>query len=274
MSEDNDCINGQDFQRVKRFDVCFELNSENTAVSSDFMSKLRLLASYAHETYYNGNTILELHFIELESGVINSFKNMLANLKKNESVVVTVNHYTLDGDSTFIQKYCVDRLIEYNGPTYDYNSDSPNETSEVSMKLNVKNQDEHTLRQNCHSELSENNNYCSDITPVSQEEFDKTFIELLGQCTKTVFLDENGYPCRVPTNRISLRNSDDEWMLDIQFTGKEHFWFSYERGWSILEDKYSLQYHDIERLMKNQVSTRFGMHDCTPRKFPYIPCTG
>src|SRR5574344_1901173 len=99
---------------------------------------------------------------------------------------------------------------------------------------------------------------------VTQEEFDKTFLELLGKCTKTVFLDDHGNDCTIPTNRIELRTSDDKWLFDIQFTGKEHFWFSYEQVLSILKEKYSLQYNEIQRLMKNQVSTRFRIHECTP----------
>src|SRR5574344_1769107 len=99
---------------------------------------------------------------------------------------------------------------------------------------------------------------------VTQEEFDKTFLELLGKCTKTVFLDDHGNDCTIPTNRIDLRTSDDKWLFDIQFTGKEHFWFSYEQVLSILKEKYSLQYNEIQRLMKNQVSTRFRIHECTP----------
>ena len=55
---------------------------------------------------------------------------------------------------------------------------------------------------------------------VTQEEFDKIFLKLLGQCTKTVFLDENGYTSDLPTNRIELRNSDGKLMFDICFTGK------------------------------------------------------
>ena len=99
---------------------------------------------------------------------------------------------------------------------------------------------------------------------VTQEEFGKTFTELLKKCTKTVFLDDHGNDCTIPTNRIDLRTSDDKWLFDIQFTGKEHFWFSYEQVLSILKEKYSLQYNEIQRLMKNQVSTRFRIHECTP----------
>ena len=77
---------------------------------------------------------------------------------------------------------------------------------------------------------------------VTQEEFDKKFLGLLGQCTKTVFLDENGLTSNLPTSRIELRNSNDKWLFDIQFTGKnKHFWVKYSRVWKIFYDKYSLQ---------------------------------
>ena len=100
---------------------------------------------------------------------------------------------------------------------------------------------------------------------VTQEEFDKTFLELLGQCTNTVFLDENGFTSNLPTSRIELRNSNDEWLFDIQFTGKnKRFWVSCSRVWEIFYDKYSLQYEDIHRLMKNQMKIRFGLSDVTP----------
>jgi hypothetical protein len=100
---------------------------------------------------------------------------------------------------------------------------------------------------------------------VSQEEFDKTFLELLGKCTKTVFLDENGFTSDLPTNRIELRNSDGKWMFDICFTGKNtHFWVNYSRVWKIFKDKDSLQDNDITKLMKNQVKIRFGLDDVTP----------
>ena len=99
---------------------------------------------------------------------------------------------------------------------------------------------------------------------VTQEEFDKTFLRLLGQCTKTVFLDEAGDESPLPTNRIELRNSDNEWMFDICFTGKnKHFWVSYFRVCTIFANTYSLQDDAIQRLMKNQVNTVFGLDDIT-----------
>ena len=102
---------------------------------------------------------------------------------------------------------------------------------------------------------------------VSQEEFDKTFLELLAKCTKTVFLDENGNKSGTPTNRMELRNSDDRRLFDIQSTGKKHFWVNYCRVWSIFESKYGLHDNEIQRLMKNQMKLRFGLDDITPVPF-------
>ena len=107
---------------------------------------------------------------------------------------------------------------------------------------------------------------------VTQEEFDKTFLELLGQCTKTVFLNEPGNKSDLPTNRIELSNADGKWLFDIQFTGKgKHFWVNYIMVWSIFESKYELQYTDIELLMKNQMKQQFGMDDTTPDTWVYSP---
>ena len=108
---------------------------------------------------------------------------------------------------------------------------------------------------------------------VTQEEFDKIFLELLGQCSKTAFLNEVGDESQLPNNRIELRNSDNEWMFDILFIGNyPHFWVSSERVWKIFKDKYSLQDNDITKLMKNQVKIRFGLNDVTPHSF-LISCS-
>ena len=99
---------------------------------------------------------------------------------------------------------------------------------------------------------------------VTQEEFDNTLIELLGQCTKTVFLDENGDKSNLPTNRIELRNDAGEWMFDICFTGNyKHFLVSSYQVWNIFADKYHFPYEEFERLMKNQMKLRFGLDDTT-----------
>ena len=105
---------------------------------------------------------------------------------------------------------------------------------------------------------------------LTQEEFDKTFLEFLGQCIKTVFLDKHGHENKIPNNRVRLIDATDNWLFDIQFTGKDkHFWVSNSRIWNCLADTYSLNYSDIQRLMKNQMNTRFGMGDVTPFIFSH-----
>ena len=100
---------------------------------------------------------------------------------------------------------------------------------------------------------------------VSQDEFDKKFLELLGKCTKTVFLTDDGDISKLPTNRIELRNANDVWLVDIQFTGRyPHFLVNGYNVWRIFADEYSLQDVDIQRLMKNQMKTRFELDDVTP----------
>ena len=100
---------------------------------------------------------------------------------------------------------------------------------------------------------------------VTQEEFDKTFLELLGKCTKTVFLDEDSLKSAVPTNRIELRNDNNEWLFDIQFTGeRRHFYAQFHNVWSIFKSQYGLSEYDIKRLMKSQMKLLFGMDDITP----------
>lgn len=104
-----------------------------------------------------------------------------------------------------------------------------------------------------------------ETSEVSQEEFDKTFLELLGQCTKQYFLDGIGLDSKLPTNRIDLRNSHNDWMFDIQFTGeRRHFYAQFHNVWSIFKSQYGLSEYDIKRLMKSQMKLLFGMDDITP----------
>lgn len=74
-----------------------------------------------------------------------------------------------------------------------------------------------------------------ELTEISQAEFDKKFLELLGPCKKTIFLDNNGFESKLPTNRVELKNNDDKWLFVIRFTGKnKHFWVNSNRVWKIL----------------------------------------
>ena len=105
-------------------------------------------------------------------------------------------------------------------------------------------------------------------TPVvTQAEFDKTFLEILGKCIKTVYFDEIGHKSSVPTGWMELLadENDHDWILDIKYTGEnKHFWVSYWRVWQIFKDKYNLSDNEIQRLMKNMMGILFGIYDITP----------
>jgi len=105
----------------------------------------------------------------------------------------------------------------------------------------------------------------SELEQVSQAEFDKKFLELLGQCTKTVFLDSNNEISKLPTNRVELRNKYDKWLFVICFTGKnKHFWVNSNRVWKILVNEFYLQDFDLQRFMKNQMKILFRLEDVLP----------
>lgn len=88
---------------------------------------------------------------------------------------------------------------------------------------------------------------------------------------KTIFLNKYGDISILPTNRVELRNKDDEFIFDICFTGKhKHFWVNSYRIWKILADEYSLQDFDIQRLMKNQMKIRFCLDDILPDRVENI----
>src|SRR5574344_1957811 len=96
---------------------------------------------------------------------------------------------------------------------------------------------------------------------VTQEEFDKIFLELLGQCTKTVFLDEDSLKSAVPTNRIELRNDNNEWLFDIKYTGNPpHFYVSKSRVFSAFAKKYNMNSEELRRYIDKFAEIKFGIY--------------
>src|SRR5574344_2135958 len=96
---------------------------------------------------------------------------------------------------------------------------------------------------------------------VTQKEFDKTFLELLGKCTKTVFLDEDSLKSAVPTNRIELRNDNNEWLFDIKYTGNPpHFYVSKSRVFSAFAKKYNMNSEELRRYIDKFAEIKFGIY--------------
>ena len=100
----------------------------------------------------------------------------------------------------------------------------------------------------------------------TQEEFNKFFEEnIFSQIdySKTAFLDWYGVSSQTPTSRITLRNSNNEWLFDYTYDQKnQRFWYSYDRVYTIFKKKFLLQDVDIDRLMKSLVEKHFNLDEC------------
>ena len=96
----------------------------------------------------------------------------------------------------------------------------------------------------------------------SQEEFNKFFEEkILSKVdpSKTIFPNKNSFSC------IQLYNSKGEWLFDYDYNpGNPHFWYSYDRVYTIFMNKISLQDVDRHRLMKSMVEKHFNLRDTQP----------
>ena len=108
-------------------------------------------------------------------------------------------------------------------------------------------------------------------TVPTQEEFNKFFEEnifTLIDNSKTKFLDNNGNVSKTPTSRIELRNSNNEWLFDYNYDQKnQHFYYSYDRVYTIFKRKFSLQDDDRHRLMKSLVEKHFKLRDTQPARY-------
>ena len=107
----------------------------------------------------------------------------------------------------------------------------------------------------------------------SHEDFNKFFEENifpLIDYSKTKFLNINSYynSSKTPTSRIELRNSNNEWLFDYNYDQKnQHFYYSYDRVYTIFKRKFSLQDDDRHRLMKSLVEKHFKLRDTQPARY-------
>lgn len=100
---------------------------------------------------------------------------------------------------------------------------------------------------------------------MTQEEFDKIFLDMMKSASGMHWLDEHGTQSDVPTCRFELYDVDGTWLFDIDLNpASTHFWLSYRRIYEVFEEKYQLQFVDIQRLMHNQLNILFKMHNVTP----------
>ena len=105
------------------------------------------------------------------------------------------------------------------------------------------------------------------IPPVSQEEFNKAFHEILKGSTQRYLNPKTEKVSKKKTSRIDVLDSNGHWLLDYDCDPENrHFWFQYGRVYSILQDKFSLQGDELYALMKSLVETQYNLKGITPHK--------
>ena len=97
---------------------------------------------------------------------------------------------------------------------------------------------------------------------VTQESFNKAFNEIIEGSTQRYLDPETGRVSKKKTSRIEVLDSNDKWLIDYDTNPEDsYFWYQYDRVHVILRDKFSLQFKEIQRLMKRMVETQFKMKD-------------
>jgi hypothetical protein len=108
------------------------------------------------------------------------------------------------------------------------------------------------------------------IPPVSQEEFNKAFHEILKGSTQRYLNPKTEKVSEKKTSRIEVLDSNNKWLI-IYNTAKKNpsFLYSYFRVLLILRKQFSLQDDELQVLMKRMVEDHFKMKGVTPYNADY-----
>jgi len=213
-------------------------------------------------SYINSKNI----YVELNDGKIETIRDYSNPIiSDNTYTVIPVDrflYYTINSDIKCINE--VSSVLNGSERTYNQlnimeNSPVVNDASDVIY-----------FKEKLFNELYDkiNNKNIQYIAP-TQEEFDKFFEDnIFSQIdySKSSFLDcNNGYVSKIPTSRIKLRNSRDEWLFDYDYNNRHSFfWYESDRVYTIFMDQFSLQDADRNRLMKGLIAKYFNLRDTQP----------
>ena len=108
-----------------------------------------------------------------------------------------------------------------------------------------------------------------ELSTVSQEDFNKAFNkafnEILEGSTQRYLTPKTEKVSEKKTSRIEVLDSNGHWLLDYDCDPKNsHFWYQYDRVYYVLLKKFSLQYEEIQPLMKSLVESQYKMQGVTP----------
>ena len=97
-------------------------------------------------------------------------------------------------------------------------------------------------------------------------------LEMLEKYKSNVrFLDKNCEVSNYPTSRFEILNEEGKWLFDIDYDSKhQHFWYSYHRILVIFRENYSINYDDIQEVMKSILEEPLNLKGVTPYTECYI----
>ena len=102
---------------------------------------------------------------------------------------------------------------------------------------------------------------------VSQTAFNKAFNKIL-DCSTQRYLNTNRNTDEVSKkkpSRIEVLDSNGNWLLDYSTDPENsYFWYQFDRVYTILQNQFSLQFEEMQPLMKSLVETQYKMKDVTP----------
>ena len=119
-----------------------------------------------------------------------------------------------------------------------------------------------TLDDKQKKELLEQLTNSKDVKELIKQEI----LDMLEQNKSNVrYLDSDDSKSKYPTSRFEILNNKGEWLFDIDYDQKNpHFWYSYSRIYEFFTNKYSINYDDIQEVMKSILVGYLNLKDVTP----------
>ena len=102
---------------------------------------------------------------------------------------------------------------------------------------------------------------------VRKELVKQEILEMLEKYKSNVrFLDKLFIESKYPTSHFEIFNDNGEWLFDIDYDSKnQHFLYSYYRVFIILKYKYSINYIDLQEVIKGLLEEHLSLMGKTSR---------
>ena len=119
-----------------------------------------------------------------------------------------------------------------------------------------------TLDDNQKKELLEQLTNAKDVKELIKQEI----LDMLEQNKSNVsFLNSDGKETKYPTSRFEILNNEGMWLFDIDYNSEnKHFCYSYYKIYEVFSIKYSINYDDLQEVMKDILEEYLNLKDVTP----------